>query len=218
MKEIDKIERVLSILFRESNKWNSPVKNFIQNSGENNFQILISTILSSRTKDETTSAVSRRLFSIIKTPEDALLNSDKLEELIYPVGFYRTKARRIVEIAKILKERYNCKVPENINDLLDLPGVGRKTANIVLNRCFGKKVISVDTHVHRISNRLGFVNTKTPYETEIELKKILPEKWWKNYNEIIVAFGQKICTPLSPFCSLCPVEMYCPKINVKRKR
>ena len=212
------VEKILLILMKESQKWDSPVKKFIKNSGENNFQILISTLLSSRTKDETTSMVSKELFKVIKTPDDVILNSSKIEGMIYPVGFYRTKAKRIIEIAKILKENYNSIVPENLEDLLKLPGVGRKTANIILNRCFGKQVIAVDTHVHRISNRLGLVKTETPFETENALKEVLPVKWWRRYNEILVAFGQKICHPLSPLCSICPVEIHCPKVNVKKKK
>lgn len=210
------IEKILKILEKEYKNWNSPVKEFIDISKKNNFQILVATFLSSRTKDETTIKVVKKLFEFIETPEDVLKNADKIEGLIYPVGFYRTKAKRLIEIAKILKEKYNSKVPDNINELLKLPGIGRKIANIILYRCYGAKVISVDTHVHRISNRLGFVKTKYPDETEIELSRILDKKWWGRYNEILVAFGQSICKPVLPKCSICPVEKYCPKIGVKK--
>ncbi|MEJ5283893.1 MAG: endonuclease III domain-containing protein [Brevinematia bacterium] len=210
------IEKILKILEKEYKNWNSPVKEFIDISKKNNFQILVATFLSSRTKDETTIKVVKKFFKLIETPEDVLKLADKIEDLIYPVGFYRTKAKRLIEIAKILKEKYNSKVPDNINELLKLPGIGRKIANIILYRCYGVKVISVDTHVHRISNRLGFVKTKYPEETEIELSKILWEEWWGKYNEILVAFGQAICKPVSPKCSICPVEKYCPKIGVKK--
>ncbi|MGC8765704.1 MAG: endonuclease III domain-containing protein [Brevinematia bacterium] len=218
MREKKEIDKILCILKEESEKWESPVEEFIKNSGENDFQVLISTVLSSRTKDETTSRVSKRLFRLIKTPDDVIRNSDKLAVMIYPVGFYRTKAKRILEIAKILKEKYNNRIPATMEELISLPGVGRKTANIVLNRCFGQKTIAVDTHVHRISNRLGFVTTKKPSETESELRKVIDKRWWKEYNRIMVAFGQKICHPVSPFCSKCPVEAFCPKMNVKISR
>ena len=211
------IEIILSILEKEYKNWDSPVKDFIKNSGENNFQVLISTLLSSRTKDEITSKVTKKLFKLIKTPDDILTNKDKIEELIHPVGFYRTKAKRLIEIAKIIKENYNGIVPSTQEELLSLPGVGIKTANIILYRCFGKRVISVDTHVHRISNRLGFVMTKNPEDTQEELEKILPLEWWGKYNTILVALGQKICKPIKPICQQCPVEKYCPKINIRRK-
>ncbi|MCX7821046.1 MAG: endonuclease III [Brevinematales bacterium] len=209
------IEEIIKILDKESVNWNSPVKEFVKISEKNNFQILVATFLSSRTKDETTIKVLKNLFEFIKTPEDVIKYAHKIERLIYPVGFYKTKAKRLLEIAKILKENYNSKVPDNIKDLISLPGVGRKIANIILYRCYSIPVISVDTHVHRISNRLGFVKTKNPYETEKELEKILDKKWWGRYNEILVAFGQVICKPISPKCDICPVEQLCPKLGVK---
>ncbi len=210
------IEKILKILEEEYVKWDSPVKEFINISKENNFQILVATFLSSRTKDETTIKVIKKLFTLIKTPDDIINNSEKIESLIYPVGFYKVKAKRLIKIAKILKENYNSRVPDNLKELLTLPGIGRKTANIILYRCYGVPVISVDTHVHRISNRLGFVNTRLPKETEMELTNILDKKWWGKYNEILVAFGQSICKPILPKCSMCPVESFCPKIGVKK--
>ncbi len=212
------IEKILEILEEESKKWDSPVKEFIKVSGKNNFQVLVATFLSTRTKDETTIEVVKKLFKIVKTPLDVIQNKDKIEKLIFPVGFYKTKAKRLLEIAEILEKKYNGKVPDKLEDLIALPGIGRKIANLILNRCFGQNLISVDTHVHRISNRLGILKTKNPLETEKRLMEIVDKKWWKKYNEILVAFGQKICKPVSPECSICPVRELCPKIGVIKSR
>jgi len=182
------------------------------------FKILISTVLSSRTKDEITEEVSKKLFSIVKKPEDILkIDINKLQSLIYPVGFYRTKARRIKELSRVLIEKYEGKVPSDLDELLKLPGVGRKTANLVITLAFNKEGICVDTHVHRIMNRWGYVKTKTPVETESVLRKKLPKKYWIEINNLLVMFGKTICKPISPKCSTCPVEKYCPKVGVKMK-
>ena len=141
-----------------------------------------------------------------------------LEKVIYPVGFYRTKAKTILNICNVLKEKYKSKVPKEIDELLKLKGVGRKTANLVVTLAFGKPGICVDTHVHRISNRWGFVRTKTPLQTERALRENLPEKYWVRYNSILVAFGQQICRPISPRCTVCPVEKYCDKVGVLKNR
>ena len=146
------------------------------------------------------------------------LPTKKIEELIYPVGFYRVKAKRIKEISKIIIERYGGKVPDNLEELLTLPGVGRKTANIVITQGFNKYGIAVDTHVHRVSNRLGLVKTKTPEETEVKLREIIPKKYWIELNDLFVSFGQNICTPISPRCSICPISKYCDKVGVKTHR
>jgi len=174
------------------------------------FQILIATILSARTKDELTEKVSEKLFKEIKEPKDLLKISEKeLRKKIYPVGFYKSKAKNLVKLAKLLEEKYNGKIPSNEKELLKLPGVGRKTANIILSYVFNIPTIAVDTHVHRIFNRLGLVKTKKPEETEIELKKIIPKDLWKDINNIFVIFGKKICKPKKPNCNICPIRKFC---------
>lgn len=174
------------------------------------FKVLISTIISQRTKDEITYQVAEKLFQ--KYRDASALKDARVEEiasLIYPAGFYRAKAEKIKEIAKIIYENYGGKVPDTIEELLKLPGVGRKTANIVLSRCYGKDAIAVDTHVHRISNRLGWVHTRNPEETEKELMKILPKEYWREINELLVMFGRMICKPQRPKCDVCPIKGYC---------
>ena len=184
------------------------------------FTVLISCILSLRTKDEVTEKASVRLLKKHNTPEKILKLSEKeIQELIYPVGFYKTKAKRIRELSKTLIEKYNSKVPEDFNELLKLKGVGRKTANIVMT--YGHKKqghLAIDTHCHRIPNRLGWIKTKTPEETEKTLKKILPKKYWMEFNHLFVKFGQTICLPVSPLCSKCPIEKHCKKIEVNKNR
>ncbi len=174
------------------------------------FQVLIATVISQRTKDEVTYEVAARLFK--RYPDAASLKDapvTEIAELIYPAGFYREKARKIKEIARIIHEKYGGRVPDTLEELLRLPGVGRKTANIVLSRCYERDAIAVDTHVHRISNRLGWVNTKTPEETEKELMKILPRRYWRDINELLVMFGRTICRPVAPKCQICPIKDYC---------
>ena len=183
------------------------------------FLVLISCLLSLRTKDAVTSAASNRLFSLAKTPEEILqLSTTDIENAIYPVGFYRRKSVQIREISKTLIEENDSKVPDEIDDLLKLKGVGRKTANIVVTHGFGKPGIAVDTHVHRISNRLGLVLTKTPDRTEFELRRILPEVYWRDFNDLLVVHGQNVCTPISPRCSECPISGHCKKVGVARSR
>jgi len=183
------------------------------------FLILISTVLSLRTKDEVTAAATERLFDLAFTPEGLLKRSEEeIREAIYPVGFYRNKARQIHEICRDLIERFSSRVPDSLEDLLTLKGVGRKTANLVLSLGYGKDAICVDTHVHRISNRLGLVSTKTPEQTEMALQNVLPRRYWSRYNTLLVSFGQRICRPLSPLCSQCPLAKLCPRINVTRHR
>lgn len=175
------------------------------------FVVLISTILSQRTRDENTIKATNKLFSVYKTPEEiAKAPLEKLEEIIKEVGFYKVKAKRIKEVSRIIAEKYNNKVPDNIEELLKLPGVGRKTANCVLVYGYNKHAIPVDTHVHRISNRLGLVKTKSPEETEKELIKIIPKKYWRELNSLFVKFGQTICKPANPRCNECPLADICP--------
>ena len=184
------------------------------------YTTLISCILSLRTKDEVTDQASIRLLKKYNTPQKIIkLPTQKIQSIIYPVGFYKTKAKRIKELSKTLIERYNGNVPENFNDLLKLKGVGRKTANIVMVYGHRKKgFLPIDTHCHRIPNRLGWINTKTPEQTEKELRKNLPEKYWDDFNHLFVKFGQTICVPISPFCSKCPINKFCKKISVKKSR
>ncbi len=174
------------------------------------FSILIGTILSARTKDETTTEVVQKLFSKYDSP-NSLANAKvkDIEKIIKPIGFYHVKARRIIEVASIINSKFKGKVPEKLDELTDLPGVGRKTANCVLVYAFDKPAIPVDTHVHRISNRLGLVKTKTPEETELELTKKIPKKYWLNINDTFVMYGQNICKPISPLCKVCRIKKNC---------
>ena len=213
------IEECIKIIESHYKNWNSPVITYISTRGASPFKILLSTVLSLRTKDEVTMEASKRLFLEAKTPEEVIsLGVTRIEELIYPVGFYHTKASRLVEISKIIIEKYQRKVPADLDELLTLPGVGRKTANLVLAEGFNIDAICVDTHVHRINNRLGYVSTKTPDKTEMALREKLPKKYWIKYNTMLVAFGQVICRPVSPFCSKCPVNHLCCRIAVKTHR
>ena len=183
------------------------------------FQILISTILSARTKDTTTIPISKKLFAKYPSAKNlAAADMKEIQKMIYGIGFYKTKAARIIEVAKILCEKYGGLVPDSLEKLLELPGVGRKTANCVLVYAFRKPSIPVDTHVHRISNRLGWVRTKTPEETEQALLKIVPRKYWVEVNEHLVTHGQTICVPISPFCSKCLVFKYCKRVGVVKHR
>ena len=183
------------------------------------FQILISTLLSLRTKDEVTEVATSRLFALASTPAQMLtLTPDRIAEVIYPVGFYRNKSKTILYVCRELIEHYDSLVPDSIDELLMLKGVGRKTANLVVTLGYGGDGICVDTHVHRISNRLGYVRTKTPDETEYALREKLPRKYWTEYNTIMVSFGRSICRPVSPFCSQCPVSTNCQKHGVTRSR
>ncbi|MEM0160145.1 MAG: endonuclease III [Thermoplasmata archaeon] len=173
------------------------------------FKILITTVISQRTKDSVTAQASKKLFERFKTVGELSEGTvEDIASLIYPAGFYREKAKRIKEIANIIAQSET--VPNELAALLKLPGVGRKTANIVLSAGFNIDTIAVDTHVHRITNRLGWVHTKTPEDTEIELKKIIPKKYWHRLNGTLVVFGQTICKPVSPKCKICPVNKYCP--------
>lgn len=174
------------------------------------YKILIGTILSARTRDETTTQVIKMLFSEFKNP-DELSRADlkDIKKLIQKIGFYNVKATRIKEVSKILVEKYNSKVPSNLEDLLTFPGVGRKTANCVLVYGFRKPAIPVDIHVHRVSNRIGIVNTKKPEETEIDLQKSIDRRYWTGVNETFVTFGQNICLPIKPRCNICHLTKIC---------
>lgn len=214
------LEQVLVILKKEIKKWKIPVVGVLADEAmDRPFETLISCLLSLRTKDAVTDQASRRLFAEAKTPEAlASLPEEKIAALIYPVGFYKTKAKNIKKLCSILLEKQGGKVPRSLEELLELPGVGRKTANLVVTVGYNDYGICVDTHVHRISNRFGYIRTKTPEETEFALRKKLPRKHWKTYNDILVTFGQNLCVPVSPWCSRCPVEAFCEKKGVLRHR
>jgi endonuclease III len=185
----------------------------------NAFRILISCLLSLRTKDETTDKISKELFKIADTPaEIAKMPTKKLEKIIFSTGHYHKKAATLKSVSKELINRFNSQVPDSKEELMSIKGIGPKTANIVLNFAFNKQVLPIDTHCHRIPNRLGWVNTKKPEETEKELEKILPKKYWMEFNGIFVLFGRTICVPISPKCSICPIKSYCPRIGVIKSR
>jgi len=213
------IGRVLTVLRRESRGWNAPVLTLMAAEKHDPFLTLIGCILSLRTNDKTTAVAAPRLFARARTPAAMLaMEPREIEELIYPVGFYRTKARGIREFCRDLIERFDGRVPDEIDDLVTLKGVGRKTANLVVTESFRKPGICVDTHVHRISNRWGLVATKTADHTEMALCEVLPRRYWIEYNSLLVAFGQTICHPTSPWCSRCPLIKMCPRIGVTRSR
>jgi endonuclease-3 len=191
----------------------------IDRFGKNPFLILISCLLSLRAKDTATLPVCLKLFEQIKTPQDLLnIPQSELEQRIYTVGFYKKKAHTLHEVSRRLIEQYKGKVPSAVDELLKLPGVGQKTANLVMGEAFDIPAICVDIHVHRISNRLGLVNTKTPEETEVALKKILPKEYWIEWNRLLVMWGQNICVPISPYCSQCAVYELCSRVGVKNYR
>ncbi len=212
------ISRIIEILRDIYPSLQEPIVTEVAKEG-NPFFVLISTVLSLRTKDKTTKEATQRLLNVAKTPKEMLkLSAEDIAKLIYPVGFYNVKAKNILQICKILVEQYNCRVPDSLEALLSLPNVGRKTANLVLSKGYGITAICVDIHVHRISNRLGIVRTKTPTQTEFELMKVLPKQYWIEYNDLLVPFGQNICTPISPFCSKCKLSSLCLKVGVKSSR
>ena len=213
------IEEIISILGGELEKWELPIVSHLAKEKRNPFVILISTLLSLRTKDEVTSEATKRLFSLASTPQEILqLSPEIIAKTIYPVGFYKNKAKTILAACRELIDRYNSLVPDTMEQLLAMKGVGRKTANLVLTLGFNKEGICVDTHVHRISNRLGYVRTGAPEQTEFALREKLPHKYWLDYNTLLVAFGRHICRPVSPLCGSCPVSNYCDRVGVTKSR
>jgi endonuclease-3 len=213
------IHAAVRILRREAPKWQTPVVTLIAEASDSPFKVLISCILSLRTQDSTTAQASRRLFALAQSPETMVrLTAKKIEQAIFPVGFYRTKAKTILEICRKLNEEYRGRVPDEIDELIKFKGVGRKTANLVVTLGYNKPGICVDTHVHRISNRWGYVKTATPEKTEVALREKLPKQYWIEYNDLLVSFGQQLCRPISPLCSQCPVAKYCSQIGVTVKR
>ena len=209
------IGRYLDNLEKEVLKYRVPVVDLIGVQSRDSYRVLIATILSSRTKDEVTAVASSRLFD--RAPDIASLAAmpeDEIRNLIYPVGFFKTKAAHLQKTARMLRDTYRGVVPDTIEELVKLPGVGRKTANLVLAVAFDKPAICVDTHVHRIMNIWGYVQTQTPLETEMALRKKLPAKYWKKVNRVLVAFGQGKCKPVAPHCDECLLESECAQINV----
>ena len=183
------------------------------------FLVLVGTLLSLRTKDEVTEEAMARLTRRARTARELLeVPAGELEKLIYPVGFYRTKTETLRNVARLIIEKYDGLVPDSIEELLTIKGVGRKTANLVVTEGFGKPGICVDTHVHRISNRLGVVATKNPHGTEDALRNILPKQYWITYNTLLVTFGKRVCKPVSPLCNACPLSAMCKKIGVGKHR
>lgn len=205
---IDKIVELLK-------KAKQPQSDFVKlmDSFKDPYLVLIACILSLRTNDKTTYPATLRMLELGKTPKDfANCDVKELEKAIYPVGFYSNKAKQIVELSKILVKKYNSKVPDSIEELCKFNGVGRKTANLTLSLGFNKPAICVDVHVHRIFNRIGYVNTKNPDDTEFKLREILPEKYWIDINTLLVTHGQNICKPQKPMCDKCPIKKFCNKI------
>jgi len=213
------IHAAMRILRREVPKWETPIVTLMAETYESPFRVLISCILSLRTQDSTTAKASHRLFALADAPQKMVKLSIKtIEKAIFPVGFYRTKAKVIREICRVLLRDYAGKVPDDIDELLKLKGVGRKTANLVVTLGYKKPGICVDTHVHRISNRWGYVKTTTPEKTEFALREKLPKQYWIEYNDLLVSFGQHLCRPISPVCSRCPVRKYCDRVGVTLSR
>ncbi len=218
MKESE-IHEAVAILREAVKKWRSPAVTIVSQREGDPFKVLISCLLSLRTQDKTTAAASARLFALAGTPARMVrLSREELEKAIYPVGFYRNKAGQILEICRTLLDEYGGQVPDEIDQLLKLKGVGRKTANLVVTLGFGKPGICVDTHVHRISNRWGYVRTKRPEETEFALRAKLPRDYWLIINDLLVTFGQNQCFPVSPRCSTCPVSHLCDRVGVTKSR
>jgi endonuclease III len=210
---------ILRGLQRTAPRWRPTALAVVADQTRDPFRVLVACLLSLRTQDTTTGPAAGRLFALADTPRTMLeLTPRQIERAIYPVGFYRTKARVILRLCRDLLDRFGGRVPDDLDTLLTLDGVGRKTANLVVTMGFGKPGICVDTHVHRISNRLGYVRTRTPEETEMALRAKLPRPYWIGYNDLLVAFGQNVCTPISPRCSVCPVRERCRRVGVTGSR
>jgi len=212
------IDFIYKILNKKVQDYQVPVVDLVEAQTKDPFKILIATILSARTNDKITSIVCKKLFVKVNSSKDLeRLTVKQIEKLIYPVGFYKNKAKQLKQLPIILKEKFNNKIPKTIEELIELPGVGRKTANLVMAVAFKIPAICVDVHVNRIMNRFGYVKTKNPLETEMALRKKLPKKYWLRINYIIVAFGQNLCRPINPKCNECPVYEFCKRVEVKTK-
>ncbi|MCK4847123.1 MAG: endonuclease III [Deltaproteobacteria bacterium] len=210
---------VFKVLRSEFKRFKIPAVTVVSVSTRDPYMVLVSCIISLRTKDEVTADASRRLFERAKTVEAMVeLSEAKIAELIYPAGFYKTKSKTILEASKVILKDYDGIVPNDVDELTKLKGVGRKTANLVVTLGYGKPGICVDTHVHRITNHWGYVNTPTPDKTEVALREKLPKKYWIPINDLLVAYGQNLCKPVSPFCSECKIYEYCERVGVGRSR
>ena len=206
-------------LRKAAEAWTVPIVSDMATHGASPFEILIAALLSARTLDTVTAVIAPRLFALARTPEQMLrLSAREIEKAIHGVAFSETKSKQILEISRILTEQYGSRVPDDLDQLDELPGVGRKIANLVVTDAFDKPGICVDTHVHRITNRWGYVHTKTPDETELALREKLPRRYWHEINRLLVALGQNICRPTIPSCSICPIYQYCERVGVTRQR
>lgn len=212
LKDVATVHRILASHYAARR---APIVDLIKAQTRDPFKILVATILSARTRDEMTSEVCRRLFRTVQTPEDLdSLTRRQLERLIFPIGFFRTKAKHLKQLRAALNSRFEGQIPDTVEQLCELPGVGRKTANLVVVQAFDKPAICVDVHVHRICNRLGFVKTTTPFETETALRKKLPKRFWKTWNSFLVSYGQTVCKPQRPQCGSCAIRRYCDRVGV----
>ena len=213
------IKQVFTILARETTTYKVPIVDLIAVQTSDPARVLIATILSARTKDETTSAACKKLFKRVKRVADLRkVTLRQLEKLIYPVGFYKTKARHLKMLPQVLDDRFDGIIPSTVEELIELPGVGRKTANLVVAVGFKKPAVCIDVHCHRIFNRLGYVKTNTPLGTEMAIRGKMPIKYWEKINSLLVAYGQKTCRPVSPWCSKCVITKYCNQIDVLSSR
>ena len=213
------IHQAMAILTEAVKGWVTPAVTIVATRDGDPFKVLVSCIISLRTRDEVTAEASTRLFALADTPEKlARLSASEIETAIYPAGFFRVKAQQILEISRQIADCHGGVVPDQLDDLLKFKGVGRKTANLVLTLGYGKAGICVDTHVHRICNRWGYVGTKSPEQTELALRKKLPAEYWIVINDLLVTFGQNQCTPLSPRCSNCPLYALCDRVGVTKTR
>jgi endonuclease III len=207
------------LLKRAYEKHEAPIVELVKAQTQDPFKILVATILSARTKDGTTADVVQRLFGVVRRPCDLRrLSQRRLEKLIFPIGFFRTKSRHLRQLPVVMDALFKGRIPDTIEDLCRLPGVGRKTANLVMTQAFDKHAICVDVHVHRISNRLGLLKTRTPLETEMTLRRILPRRYWKTWNSFLVSHGQRVCTPRGPHCDACGLRRHCARVGVIASR
>jgi endonuclease III len=212
------IGEIYPILKREFGTHHMPVVDLINAQTRDPFKVLVSTILSARTRDEDTAAASRRLYEVVSTLDDLRsIPESRLQELIYPVGFYKTKANHLKQLPDYVNQLFEGRIPDTVEELVQLPGVGRKVANLVVAIGFNKPAVCVDVHVHRICNRLGYVRTRTPLETEMRLREKLPVRYWLMINSYLVSFGQHTCRPINPRCDICPIMSYCRRIGVRTK-
>ena len=213
------ISEVVKILRREVKRWPTPIVTLISEEDDAAYKVLVSTVISLRTQDKTTAEASARLFKLAETPETMIeIAEASIAKAIYPAGFYNTKAKTIIEVSRVILDEYGGRTPDSVEELVKLKGVGRKTANLVVTLGYGKPGICVDTHVHRIANRWGYVTSKSPDETEKVLREILPRRYWIGINDWLVTYGQNLCKPTSPHCSECRLIAFCDRRGVTRSR